>query len=87
MATVWIPALLRDVTGGEEKCVVAGDTVEEVIARLDARYPGIRNRLCDEGRLRPGISLVVDGEVSRLRLRHPLAPASEIHFVPALSGG
>jgi hypothetical protein len=30
---------------------------------------------------------VVNGEVSPQGLRHRLAPESEIHFLPAMSGG
>ena len=72
MATVWIPALLRDLTGGQERVSAAGETVREVIDALEERYPGVRERLCEDGRLRPNIALVVDGAVSRQRLRHNL---------------
>lgn len=84
---VWIPALLRDLTGGAETVRVAGETVGEVVARLDALYPGIQARLCHEESLRSYISLAVNGEISRRGLRHKLTGPSEIHFVPALSGG
>jgi molybdopterin synthase sulfur carrier subunit len=87
MAVVWIPALLRDLTGGEAKANVPGETVRQVIANLEQAYPGIEARLCDEGRLRPDISVVVDGRVSQQKLRHRLAEASEVHFLPAISGG
>jgi molybdopterin converting factor small subunit len=29
----------------------------------------------------------VDGQVSQQRLRHPLDESSEVHFIPAISGG
>ena len=84
---VWIPALHRDLTGGVESVRIAGDTVGEVIARLERLYPGIEARLCDEGRIRPYISVAVNGEITRRGLRQRLAAPSEIHFVPALGGG
>ena len=87
MPVVWIPALLRNLTGGEEKLIVPGETVGHAIEALDARYPGVMARLCDEGRLRPSIAVFVDGVASRERLRHRLTEASEVHFVPAISGG
>jgi len=87
MPTVWIPALLRDLTGGEEELIVPGETVGQLIEHLNERYPGIRDRLYEEGRLRPTITVVVDGVVSRERLRHRLTEASQVHFVPAISGG
>ncbi len=87
MAVVWIPALLRDLTNGEARATVPGETVRQVIANLEQAYPGIEARLCDEGRLRPSIAVVVDGKVSTQRMRHRLTEVSEVHFLPAISGG
>ena len=87
MPTVWIPSLLRDLTGGEDSLTVPGETVGQVIENLDARYPGLLERLCVDGRLRPNIAVVVDGVTSRQRLRHRLTETSEVHFIPAISGG
>lgn len=87
MATVWIPSLAQDLTGGQGCVSVPGATVREVIAALEERYPGIALRLCEEGRIRPGIAVIVDGEVSPQKMRHPLTDKSEVHFLPALSGG
>ncbi len=87
MPVVFIPALLRDLTGGVESLEVPGETVREVIDQLEARYPGVKERLCDGDRLRPGIAVAVDGAISRQRLRHRLDVGSEVHFLPAISGG
>ena len=85
--TVWIPSLHRDLTGGVETVAVAGATVRAVVAELDARFPGIYDRLCEEGRLRPYVSLAVNGVIETRGLRTRLDTPSEIHFVPALGGG
>ena len=87
MPVVWIPPLLRDLTGGNEKAIVPGETVQQVIENLEKIYPGLEARLCEDGKLRPNISVVVDGRVSRQRLRQRLAETSEVHFLPAISGG
>lgn len=87
MALVWIPPLLQDLTRGEKRLHVPGETVGEIITALEADYPGIQERLVDEGRIRPGISVVVDSSVSNVGLRHPLTEQSEVHFLPAISGG
>lgn len=87
MATVWIPPLLQDLTDGKSRLSVPGASVRDVIAELDRLYPGIGGRLCEDERIRPGMSLVVDGIVSRAGLRHRLSETSEVHFVPAISGG
>ena len=86
MPTVWIPSLLRELTGGRERVSVQGETVRQVVDALEQRYPGIKARLCEEDSLRPNIAVVVDGVVSRQRLRHKLTETSEVHFVPAISG-
>lgn len=87
MATVWIPSLLRGLTGGLSEVQARGLTVREVIDDLETRYPGLKARLLEDERLKPNIALVVDGVTSREGLRHPLSDTSEVHFVPAMSGG
>ena len=85
--TVWIPSLLRDLTGGRETVRVDGQTVRQVIAALDRLYPGIRQRLCDGDTLRPGIAVAVDTQVAPLGLLQPVRAGGEVHFLPAVSGG
>lgn len=87
MPVVWIPSLLRELTYGKKTLSIKGDTVREVIENLDSEYPGIKERLCEGDRLRPSISIVVDGHTSTLKLRHRLHESSEVHFVIAISGG
>ncbi|NQT36735.1 MAG: molybdopterin synthase sulfur carrier subunit, partial [Planctomycetes bacterium] len=45
MASVSIPLLLKDVTGGARRVDVEGRTLAEVVAALDALHPGIETRL------------------------------------------
>jgi hypothetical protein len=66
---------------------VEGHTVRQVIDNLEKVYPGIKDRLCDGDRLRPSISIVVDGHTSTLKLHHRLQELSEVHFVISISGG
>jgi molybdopterin converting factor small subunit len=87
MPTVWIPSLLRDLAGGREKVDVSGSNVGEVIEALDRACPGIKDRLCLAGRLRPGIAVAVDNQFARLGLGQPVSEASEIQILPAISGG
>ncbi|MCL4858549.1 MAG: MoaD/ThiS family protein [Caldilineaceae bacterium] len=84
---VFIPALHRDLTDGHEMVTVEGESVAEVVTQLEARYPGLEARLCAEGRIRPHIAVAINGEVTRRGLRQKLDAESEIHFIPALSGG
>ena len=87
MATVWIPSLLRDLTGGREQVSVPGVTVGQVVAALDDAYPGIKARLCEGDRLVPTIVATVDGRSARLGLMAPVEERSEVHFLPAIAGG
>ena len=65
---------------------VDADTVDGVIAQLDERYPGLRDRLCEAGpAIRPHIHFYVDRE--RAALDTPLAPASRVDVIAAISGG
>lgn len=87
MPTVWIPPLLRYLTGQHESIAVAGATLGEVIDALEVRFPGIKARLCEGNAIRPGLSVVIDSQVSREGLSAALQPGSEVHFVPAIGGG
>jgi molybdopterin synthase sulfur carrier subunit len=87
MARVWIPSLLRDLTGGAETVTVPGASIRQVIDELDRLHPGAHARLCDGDTLRPGLAVVVDNEVARLGLLQPVGPESEVHFLPAIGGG
>lgn len=84
---VYIPALLRGLTGGEPAAEVDAASVREVIDKLDERWPGLRERLLDGERLRPNLSVAVDGEISTLGAAEPVQPGSEVHFVAAIRGG
>lgn len=87
MPTVYIPALLQSLTGGKSPVEVEGATVREVVDNLECEWPGLRDRLVEEGRLRANLSVAVDGEVSPMGLLEPVGPSSEVHFVAAISGG
>jgi len=66
---------------------VEGSTVREIIENLERIYPGIRERLVENERLRPNISVAVDGEVTPLGMAETVGPGSEVHFVAAIRGG
>ncbi len=87
MPTVYIPTLLQSLTGGRGSVQAEGATVRELIDNLEAAWPGLRERLLDEGKLRSNISVAIDGEISPLGLRERLEPSSEVHFVAAIKGG
>src|ERR671918_1464723 len=73
------PGSLREVT-------VSASTVRDAIDALDARWPGMRDRLCDSRpAIRRHINVFVDGE--RATLDTPLTPGTEVIIMTAISGG
>lgn len=88
MAIVFIPAQLRELTGGVQQMDVEAATLREVLAALETRFPGIRARLCDaDGALAPGLAVSIDGNLTTKGLLAKVVPSSEIHFLPAIGGG
>ena len=78
-----LPPLFHDLPRHIE---VDAATVDDAIARLDERWPGLRDRLCEPGpALRPHINVYVDRE--RARLDTPLAARSQVDVIAAISGG
>jgi len=87
MATVFIPRRLTDITGAPPSIEVEGATVRQLIENLERVYPGIRGQLVEGDRLKPHISVAIDGVVSPLGLLEQAGAASEVHFIAAISGG
>ena len=87
MATVYIPEPLQPLSRGEKQVTMEATTVRQVIARLEALYPGMEDALVEDGDLKPHIAVAVDGEVSVLGVMEPVGADSEVHFIPALGGG
>jgi len=87
MATVYIPEPLQPLSRGEREVTVEATTVRQVIARLEALYPGMEDALVEDGDLKPHIAVAVDGEVSVLGVVERVGADSEVHFIPALGGG
>jgi molybdopterin converting factor small subunit len=87
MAVVYIPTLLQELAGGRSSFEVDGGTVRQVVENLERLCPALRGRLVEEGRLRSGISVSVDGEISRLGLLERVSAESEVHFIAAVKGG
>ncbi len=87
MATVLLPgSLLALFPGVERRHHSDGGDVAAVIDDLDARIPGLRDRLVEDGpRLRPHINVFVAGRPADLAT--PVAPDDTVHVIPAVSGG
>ena len=78
-----IPPLFRDLP---RRLEIDASTVDEAIDRMDERWPGLRDRLCEPGpALRPHINVYVDRE--RAGLDTGLDATSRVDVIAAISGG
>jgi sulfur-carrier protein len=69
---------------------VPGETVAEVVAALDRRFPGLaRYVVDDQGALRKHVNIFIGDELvrDRQRLSDPLSEESRVFIMQALSGG
>lgn len=87
MPRVFIPPLLRTLTDGHDVIDVPGQSVAEVLDSLDQQFPGVRARLVEGDRLKPGLAVGIGTRVSARGLSSKLAPDDEVHFLPAIGGG
>jgi molybdopterin converting factor small subunit len=87
MPDVHVPSTLTPLFAGLPRRVdVDAATVHEAIDRMDARWPGLRDRLCEPGpALRSHIHVYVDRE--RAELDTPLGADSRVDVIAAISGG
>jgi len=93
MADVHLPATLPPLFQGlPRQLELDAASVAEAIAQLDARWPGLHERVCEPAGdgsgaivLRPHVRAFVDGE--RAELDTPLDTASRLDVIAAISGG
>ena len=87
MADVHLPTTLTPPFPGlSRRLDVEAGTVAEALDKLEAQWPGLRDRLVEEGpALRRHIHVYVDKE--RAGLDAPLEPRSRVDVIAAISGG
>jgi molybdopterin synthase sulfur carrier subunit len=88
--SVLIPTPLRSYTGGEARVQSEGGSVAAVLERLNAQYPGIKDRICEaDGEIRRFVNVFVNGQnVRKLNgAATAVKPGDEIGVVPAMAGG
>jgi molybdopterin synthase sulfur carrier subunit len=87
---VRIPTPLRKLTADQDSVPADGASLSQCIGSLEASYPGLQERLCDEaGEIRRFVNIYVNGEDVRFLqgLATPLNDGDEVSIVPAVAGG
>jgi len=86
---VRIPTPLRTLTGGQDEVTAEGKTIADLIADLEKRHPGMRDRLLDEKGVRRFVNIYVGEEDIRFLegLKTELKAGDSVSIVPAIAGG
>jgi molybdopterin synthase sulfur carrier subunit len=81
---------MRPLTGGASEVEVEAADVAGLIAALESRHQGVRDRLLDgSGALRRHVRVFVNDEDVRALQQEatPLQPGDRVAIVPAIAGG
>ncbi|WP_242903866.1 MoaD/ThiS family protein [Actinomadura terrae] len=86
---VRIPTILRNLTDGAKAVDGKGGTLDELFADLDARHPGLRGRLVEDGKLRKFVNVYLNDEDVRFLggLETPVGDGDNVTILPAVAGG
>ncbi len=86
---VSIPTILRSYTDGAKAIDATGTTLDEAVADIESRHPGLRERLVEDGALRRFVNVYVNDEDVRFLsgLATPLADGDTVTILPAVAGG
>lgn len=88
--TVRIPTPLRRLTQNLAEVAAEGADIAGIIENLEANYPGMKERLCDEaGNIRRFVNVYINDEDIRFLEGQatPVADGAEISIIPAIAGG
>lgn len=87
---VRVPTPLRKFTNGADEVKAQGNTVRALVDDLESKFPGIKERICDEtGKIRRFVNVYVNGDDIRFlqNMETALKEGDAISIVPAIAGG
>jgi len=80
------PVLGRLFPDSPSRIELQAETVRDLIDALEARWPGMRDRICDtRPAIRRHMNVFVDGR--RATLATSLQPGADVFIITAISGG
>ena len=87
---VRIPTPLQKLTNNEAEVQAEGATLKDVIDNLEKKYPGFKDRICDEsGKIRRFVNIYVNEEDVRFQKGEatPMKAGDDVSIIPAIAGG
>ncbi len=87
---VRIPTPLQKLTNNEAEVQSEGATLKDVIDHLEKKYPGFKDRICDEtGKIRRFVNIYVNEEDVRFQKGEAtvLKDGDDVSIIPAIAGG
>ena len=87
---VKIPTPLRNLTQDQDTIEAEGSSLASIVETLEGQFPGMRERLLDEGgEIRRFVNIYINGEDVRFLqgLTTDLKDGDEVSIVPAVAGG
>jgi MoaD family protein len=86
---IHIPTPLRQHTEGQAVVEGQGATVQGLLDDLGRRFPGITQRLFDNGQVRRFVNVYLNDEDIRYldNLSTPVKDGDELSIIPAVAGG
>ena len=87
---VRIPTPLRKMTQNEAEVEAEGTDIDSIIEDLESRYPGIKDRICDDqGEIRRFVNVYLNDEDIRFLKgkETDIKDGDEVSIIPAIAGG
>ena len=87
--TVKIPVPLQRLTEGKEEVEGEAGTIISLVNSLDQKYPGLAERISEDGKLRRFVNIYVNEEDVRFMKNEEteVKDGDEVSIVPAIAGG
>ncbi len=86
---VLIPTPLQKLTDGKDVVEAPAGKIIDIINALDKQYPGLAERLCQDGKIRRFINVYLNEEDIRFLQGEEtvVKDGDEVSIVPAIAGG
>jgi molybdopterin synthase sulfur carrier subunit len=87
--SIRIPTPLQSLTGGKDVVEVNPGTIIELVNQLEENYPGIAERLSEDGKIRRFVNMYLNEEDIRFLKGEAteVKDGDEVSIVPAIAGG